>query len=84
MQSAIITFIINSGQAETVQDLEVSLGITLKQLLVILQTAYLLPDQHQFKCEFSSTGEEWNSLEEDERLSNVIFGDGSLIRIILI
>ncbi|MNI37693.1 hypothetical protein D3C73_918010 [compost metagenome] len=63
-------------------DLEVSLSLSAGQCLELLKQANWLPDNWEFKCEASSTGETWSALGLQMHLSDVIQGDGAIIRIL--
>ncbi|WP_042203642.1 hypothetical protein [Paenibacillus camerounensis] len=81
MQTALTTFQFK-GNGLKVIDLEVSLSLSAGQCLELLKQASWLPDNWEFKCEVSSTGEVWAELGLHVPLADVIQGDGSMIRIL--
>ena len=81
MSTALITCQFK-GQIEKVIDLNISLSISAGQCLELLKQANWLPEDWEFKCETSSTGEEWHELGQNDILADAIRGDGALIRIL--
>ncbi|AIQ46192.1 hypothetical protein R70723_10070 [Paenibacillus sp. FSL R7-0273] len=81
MPTALTTFQFKGNGAKVI-DLELSLSLTAGQCLELLKQASWLPDDWEFKCEVSSTGEAWAELGLEVLLADVIQGDGSIIRIL--
>lgn len=81
MPTALTTFQFK-GNGPKVMDVEVSLFLSAGQCLELLKQAGWLPDNWEFKCEVSSTGEIWTELGLQVPLTDVIQGDGSIIRIL--
>ncbi|AIQ56691.1 hypothetical protein [Paenibacillus borealis] len=81
MSTAITTFQFKGKGAKEL-DLEVSLSLAAGECLELLKQADWLPDNWDFKCEVSSTGEVWSELGLQVLLAEVIQGDGSIIRIL--
>ncbi|WNS41080.1 hypothetical protein [Paenibacillus sp. MMS20-IR301] len=81
MSTALTTFRFKGKGAKEL-DLEVSLSLTAGECLELLKRSEWLPDNWEFKCEVSSTGEVWSELERQVLLADVIQGDGSIIRIL--
>ncbi|OKP84638.1 hypothetical protein A3844_19305 [Paenibacillus helianthi] len=81
MSTALTTFLFK-GKEKKVMDLDISLSISAGQCLELLKQARWLPDNWEFKCEISRTGEEWTELDLHAVLANVIQGDGAIIRIL--
>ncbi|WP_019912154.1 hypothetical protein [Paenibacillus sp. HW567] len=81
MSTALTTFLFK-GKGEQAMDLDLSLSLSAGQCLELLKQARWLPDHWEFKCEISSTGEEWKELNLQVILATVIQGDGAIIRIL--
>ncbi|MRN53058.1 hypothetical protein [Paenibacillus monticola] len=81
MTAALTTFVFK-GEVEKVIDLDISLSISAGECLELLKSVHWLPDHWKFRCEVSSTGEEWTELEHHVVLAEVIQGDGAIIRIL--
>lgn len=81
MSTALTTFQFK-GKGEKELDLEVSLFLTAGECVELLKQANWLPDDWEFKCEVSSTGEGWSELGLQVLLAAVIQGDGSIIRLL--
>ncbi|KHL92938.1 hypothetical protein QW71_26480 [Paenibacillus sp. IHB B 3415] len=80
MSTALTTVFFN-GANKKVIDLDISLSITAGHCLELLKQANWLPDNWEFKCEVSCTGEVWTELGQQVVLADVIQGDGAIIRI---
>lgn len=80
MTTALMTFMFK-GEVEKVVDLDISLSLSAGQCLEFLNSVHWLPDNWKFKCEVSDTGEEWKELELQVVLSEVVQGDGAMIKI---
>ncbi|MBP2112131.1 hypothetical protein [Paenibacillus silagei] len=80
MSTAVTTVIFNGANKKTM-DLDITLTMTTGQCLEWLKQASWLPGDWEFKCEVSSTGEEWTELGLQVVLADMIQGDGALIRI---
>jgi hypothetical protein len=81
MSTALTTFQFKGKGAKEL-DLEVSLSLSAGQCLEQLKQVNWLPDNWEFKCEVSSTGEVWKELGLSVLLADVIQGDGAIIRIL--
>ncbi|MEK3752390.1 hypothetical protein D3C76_147430 [compost metagenome] len=81
MSTALTTFVFK-GEREKYLDLEVSLSISTGQCIELLKQANWLPDNWEFKCEASRTGEEWIELGPHAVLAEIIQGDGAIVRIL--
>lgn len=80
MTTALVTFIFKGVPEKTV-DLDLSLSMSVGQCLESLKQANWLPEDWEFNCEFSDTGEKWNKLDHHVILAEVIRGDGAIVRI---
>lgn len=77
MSTAVTTVIFNGAHKKTM-DLDITLSMTAGQCLEWLKQAGWLPGDWEFKCEVSSTGEEWTELGHQVVLADVIQGTGRL------
>ncbi|MNR43903.1 hypothetical protein D3C85_1625730 [compost metagenome] len=80
MDEVIVTVIVQEENERRI-DLEIPVSLSVRKCKEMLRLANWMPQSDNSKFEVSLTGEEWNVLEDDVELSDVIYGDGAYIRV---
>jgi hypothetical protein len=77
-----VTTVLFKGDVEKTIDLNLPLVLTMEQCLEQLKEVRWLPEDWDFRCEVSVTGEVWKKLELKAALTDAIYGDGAIIQIL--